>query len=204
MRPTALTISYFIPSLDDRYMDSQIAHYDATNYVLSHPEIFKPSPYENYFVTKDGSVYYIRRKKVYKLTLSDRSKNRSGYRLLGIQINGKQKTITHHSLVARTYLGERHGRDINHKDENKLNNSVENLEYVTKAENMQKYFAKYGEKKPGYTGKKYKTKSTKFNVYFRYEDSDWMLAESFKTRKEAEEYYDDYIQFVDYMYIEEV
>lgn len=41
-----------------------------------------------------------------------------------------------HTLVAYTFLGERpNGLDINHIDGNKKNNSVSNLEYITRSEN---------------------------------------------------------------------
>lgn len=45
-----------------------------------------------------------------------------------------------HRLVARTFIGVRPTLDmgeINHKDSGKANNHVDNLEYVTRAQNMQ-------------------------------------------------------------------
>ncbi|HMS92370.1 MAG TPA: NUMOD4 motif-containing HNH endonuclease [Candidatus Saccharibacteria bacterium] len=41
-----------------------------------------------------------------------------------------------HSLMATTFIGDRpHGFDINHKDGNRINNSIDNLEYVTRSQN---------------------------------------------------------------------
>ena len=43
-----------------------------------------------------------------------------------------------HRLVALAFLGEPlPGYEVNHKDENKKNNCVENLEWVTRTENLQ-------------------------------------------------------------------
>jgi len=57
---------------------------------------------------------------------------RLGLGKLGI----KMRTI--HSLVAEAFLGLRpEGFQINHKDGNKLNNNIDNLEYITHAKNAE-------------------------------------------------------------------
>ena len=58
-----------------------------------------------------------------------------GYYHVCIHIDGKQLTPTVHSMVCECFLGERNGRSINHKDEDKHNNAVDNLEYCTVAHN---------------------------------------------------------------------
>lgn len=68
-----------------------------------------------------------------------------------------------HSLVASTFLGPRQpGMVVNHKDGDKLNNHVANLEYLTARENIQHYhrvikptrpekLVKYAPQSPGLT-----------------------------------------------------
>ena len=66
----------------------------------------------------------------------------NGYRMVSISINGKTKTYYAHILVATCFLGERpvtpdgQKYEINHKDLNRANAAVENLEYITKSQNI--------------------------------------------------------------------
>jgi len=57
------------------------------------------------------------------------------YLKVGLSKNGIQKTLYVHRLVAETFLGE-NKLQVNHKDEDKHNNNIENLEFVTHKENM--------------------------------------------------------------------
>lgn len=60
-----------------------------------------------------------------------------GYRYCCIRRDGKQAMIAIHVAVAAAFLGPRPaGQIINHKDGNKLNNHISNLEYVTQRENI--------------------------------------------------------------------
>jgi len=59
--------------------------------------------------------------------------NRRGYD--AFKLYGKSKFV--HHIISEYYLGERpNDLCVNHKDGNKLNNEISNLEYVTWAENM--------------------------------------------------------------------
>lgn len=59
-----------------------------------------------------------------------------GYLRVGLRKKGKTKSYFVHCLVAQAFLGEANGLTVNHKDENKLNNRADNLEYMTLAENI--------------------------------------------------------------------
>ena len=78
-------------------------------------------------------------------------KNKNGYRLVKEKIlnipsyiyqtvflsNGKVKQHYVHRLVATAFIENPLNKEqVNHKDGNKLNNNVSNLEWVTKAENQ--------------------------------------------------------------------
>ena len=66
-----------------------------------------------------------------------------GYRVVNVCINGESRKYLVHVLVALAFIGERptepNGQqyDVNHKDGNRDNNALSNLEYVTKSENIQ-------------------------------------------------------------------
>lgn len=52
--------------------------------------------------------------------------------------DGKHKTYLSYRLVALTFLGKpKEGMTVNHKDGNRLNNNIDNLEWCTRKENIQ-------------------------------------------------------------------
>jgi len=62
--------------------------------------------------------------------------NPSGYAQVSLYLKGKSSTRRIHRLVAETFLGLVDGLEVNHKDGNKLNNTLINLEWCTRQENM--------------------------------------------------------------------
>lgn len=59
-----------------------------------------------------------------------------GYYQVGLWKNGKSKTTKVHKIVAKTFIDNPFQKPcINHIDGDKLNNSVENLEWCTNSEN---------------------------------------------------------------------
>lgn len=85
--------------------------------------------------------------------------NMYGYYVVKLSKNNVDKNIPVHILVAKTFIEDREysdGWEVNHKDFNRTNNNVDNLEWVTRQENVA-YTAKagrmsrrYGEDNPNY------------------------------------------------------
>ncbi len=66
---------------------------------------------------------------------------RTGYLICNLSKNGVLTTKSVSILVKEAFRGKpEKGYEIDHKDENKLNNKLENLEYVTRKENINRSF----------------------------------------------------------------
>lgn len=89
--------------------------------------------FPQYEVSSRGSVRNRQRRKLLKSHC-----NHGGYPMVCIYNDGVGVTTAVHRIVALAHLGLRpDGLTINHKDGNKLNNNVENLEYVTSRANRE-------------------------------------------------------------------
>lgn len=72
----------------------------------------------------------------------------AGYICTHLSKGGKTKTFLVHRLVAEAFLDNPKNLDfVNHKDENKKNNNVDNLEWCTKSYNSTYYLNKKPERK---------------------------------------------------------
>ena len=64
-------------------------------------------------------------------------KNRNGYLHVGLRRNGKYKNLYVHRLVGEAFIPNPEGfEQVNHRDEVKTNNCVENLEWCSAKYNM--------------------------------------------------------------------
>lgn len=90
--------------------------------------------YDNkYSVTSNGYVYSFKGRK--KELIGKVSS--SGYRTILISHNNKPNHLLVHRLVAICFIDNPDNkRTVNHKDGNKLNNNVYNLEWMTDSENV--------------------------------------------------------------------
>lgn len=65
----------------------------------------------------------------------------NGYLRVSLSIDGKQKNFAVHRLVAMAFIpNPKNKSQVNHIDGDKLNNCVENLEWVSSKENMRHAF----------------------------------------------------------------
>jgi hypothetical protein len=70
-------------------------------------------------------------------------KHRDGYKKVYLTVNGKTKGHFVHRLVAKTFIENPQNKPcVNHKDGNKTNNFVENLEWCTVSENVKHSYDK--------------------------------------------------------------
>ncbi|AKU43340.1 HNH endonuclease [Bacillus phage Silence] len=88
----------------------------------------KETNYKGYFVDKAGNVWSSKRKELTKLSPQS---NGRGYLQVTLSTNEKTRTKLVHRLVAETFLGTVNNLTVNHKDGDKTNNSLENLEIVS-------------------------------------------------------------------------
>lgn len=87
--------------------------------------------YPNYITNKEGTV--INRITGRVLKTGD---NNSGYPTVNLYNNGKRETKSIHRIVAKTFVdGYRDGMEVNHKDGDKHNNHIDNLEWMSHSEN---------------------------------------------------------------------
>ena len=89
--------------------------------------------YEEYSVDTNG-VVYSKRNKPLKYSV-----NHSGYQIINFYINHQRKGFGIHTLVAKQFIpnSDINKTQVNHKDGNKQNNNVDNLEWTTPIENVQ-------------------------------------------------------------------
>ncbi|NNS06224.1 NUMOD4 motif-containing HNH endonuclease [Erwinia sp. JH02] len=96
-------------------------------------EIWKNTQYVNYEVSNLGNV---RNSKTGKILTNSLGRS-NGYYKVTLSVGGKSKPIEVHRLVAVTFLGSQAGKVVHHEDEDKLNNNLSNLRWVTQSENVQ-------------------------------------------------------------------
>lgn len=96
-------------------------------------EKWKPiDDYPGYFVSDAGLVYSKRKGGL--LNTADRN----GYRKVNLFQNKKCKTFYVHTLVAKAFIPNPENKEVvNHKNGDRTDNRVENLEWVTRPENNQ-------------------------------------------------------------------
>ena len=91
---------------------------------------FDVKPYHQYYVSRCGKVFGCKGNEM-KQTTTNR-----GYRRITLSINGKEERWSVHRLVAVLFIPNPEQKlEVNHKDGNKQNNDVSNLEWCTRSEN---------------------------------------------------------------------
>ena len=97
--------------------------------------------HKNYSVSDEGEIRNDRTQKILKPY-----ENSKGY--LRVKIDGNNLFV--HRIVLETFEGKRKNKQVNHKDYNRQNNKLSNLEWMTAKEN-----AKHRRKKKTWDTKPY-------------------------------------------------
>ena len=96
---------------------------------------FRQTEYEGYLVNENGDVISMKHKEPILLSPF----LRHGYERVTLWENGKKFNVSVHRLVAMAFIDNPDPNtytEINHKDENKTNNNVNNLEWCTHIYNL--------------------------------------------------------------------
>ena len=96
-----------------------------------------------YFVKDNGDI--IGKRNTLKQTITP-----DGYYSVCLYFNGKSKTFLSHRIIAECYIPNPENKStINHKDGNKLNNHISNLEWNTQQENIEHFYTKLSKRTIG-------------------------------------------------------
>lgn len=104
------------------------------------PENLREIPgFKSYYITKDGEVYSKHKfNSLYRMTLKE---DKDGYLEVGLYKNNKRYFRRVHRLVLEAWSSNpRKLTQVNHKDGNVKNNSLNNLEWCTPEYNIQHSF----------------------------------------------------------------
>lgn len=92
----------------------------------------KINGYDNYYAFPDGRIYNSQRKSFLKSI-----RNKSGYCYVTLSKQKIKKNEYIHTLIAKAFLVKPDDlNEINHKNKDKTDNSVENLEWISRSDNM--------------------------------------------------------------------
>lgn len=91
---------------------------------------------DRYQTNKDGKTYFYKGHILKQTPTKDRDGSMNGYYVVNIRQSGKSNVEFVHRIVAESFLENLNNlKCVNHKDGNKQNNNVSNLEWCTYSEN---------------------------------------------------------------------
>lgn len=122
----------------------------------------------NYIISSQGEIINKKTNKILNGTI------RNGYKMVKLTINGEKKDYLVHRLVAQSFLPNSNNfPQVNHKDKNRLNNKVENLEWISVEENI-----KHRGKTKNYYSKKEKQEIVFTEDWKQYKNSNYWISKN--------------------------
>ena len=122
--------------------------------------IYNGIEYSNFEIDEYGNIKNLKTNHIYKF-----STDKSGYLRVCIPMGkrGKVKIIRVHKAVAETYIPNPYGLpSVHHKDENKMNPHVSNLQWVNHKQNTNYHWRKESEKTEMYNNRKLSSDNVKY------------------------------------------
>lgn len=108
--------------------------------------------YENYLIYDDGNVFNTNTNKMLCGSIGE-----NGYKYYRLSKNNVKKMFYAHRLVAEAFLENPNNLPVvNHKDGNKLNNNLNNLEWVSYSDNIKHFHKEIKKSKQNIKQEKYK------------------------------------------------
>ena len=103
---------------------------------------YEVSDFGNIRRKKGQTIYKDGRIANFSETVLKKAYNKKGYEVVYLSVGSVKHTKLVHRLVALSFIPNTENKaTVNHKDLNKLNNTPDNLEWMTNKENMQHAFA---------------------------------------------------------------
>lgn len=120
-------------------------------------KVVQVQDFYDYYITNTGSVYSRNYRQTGRFKKLKTEQIKGGYLRIGLCKNGSITKFLVHRLVAEAFIpNPENKREVNHKNGNKKDNDVKNLEWCTRSENQLHRFAVLGQNGGAYgkTGKK--------------------------------------------------
>jgi len=147
----------------------------------------KIKDYENYTINILGEIKNIKTGRILKY-----STDKDGYYKIGLSKNSVQKIYSIHRLIAQHFIPNPENKPfIDHKDNNKKNNSIDNLRWCSSLENNRNVAKKKGLSSI-YKGVCFDKKTKKWRVSIRINNTKKYLG-LYTIEEEGAKVYDNYI-----------
>lgn len=103
-------------------------------------EIWKPlRNFPSYNGSSEGRIMNIKTRRILKMYIGEK-----GYVQVCLRKNNQQHTVKVHKVIAETFLGDYPGLVVRHRDLNRSNNHIDNLEWCTRQEAIRDAFERGG------------------------------------------------------------